>query len=233
MQGLIVFVVIVLISAGIGAVSQVLKNQQQAEQARAARARARTRNQRMERDDDDRDDRDESDGRRRDAVGARNQRAKLIAFLKRLNDFAKKERAANPSLAPPSRRQPVPVARPARPLRHLQQLRRLLAPPTIAASPRRNKNVKPTPKATEAKRRAETQAERPCQPHVNPTLRQHQGCHSVRCFLQVLARPIQSPKVRSLVLSLRQQRAAHNRPSSRIVLSPCSARRTVWQRRSS
>ncbi len=41
MNGLIVFVVIVVLSAIIGAVSQVLKNQQQAEQqARAARARA-------------------------------------------------------------------------------------------------------------------------------------------------------------------------------------------------
>lgn len=40
MNGLVVFVIIVILSAIIGAVSQVLKNQQQAEQTRAARARA-------------------------------------------------------------------------------------------------------------------------------------------------------------------------------------------------
>ena len=40
MNALIVFIVIVVLSAIIGAVSQVLKNQQQAEQARAARVRA-------------------------------------------------------------------------------------------------------------------------------------------------------------------------------------------------
>lgn len=44
MNALIVFIVIVVLSAIIGAVSQVLKNQQQAEQARAARARAANRN---------------------------------------------------------------------------------------------------------------------------------------------------------------------------------------------
>lgn len=43
MEGLIIFVVIVLLSTAIGAVSQVLKGQQQAEQARAARARANAR----------------------------------------------------------------------------------------------------------------------------------------------------------------------------------------------
>jgi hypothetical protein len=44
-NGLIIFIVIVVLSAIIGAVSQVLKNQQQAEQARAARARAAVRNE--------------------------------------------------------------------------------------------------------------------------------------------------------------------------------------------
>src|SRR5947207_573756 len=50
MNGLIVFVVIVVLSAVIGAVSQVLKNQQQAEQARAARARAANRGGDADRD---------------------------------------------------------------------------------------------------------------------------------------------------------------------------------------
>ena len=166
MNGLIIFVVIVLISAAIGAVSQVLKNQQQAEQARAARARARARNQRNERDDDERDERDEDDGRRRDAPGARNQPSEIDRFLEEIERLRKKG-GGGPPVAKPAQPRPAPVppppvVRPARPVPPPPApVAKASRPADDRSFPEAKQKRQTNAQATEARRRAETQAERP------------------------------------------------------------------------
>jgi hypothetical protein len=90
MNGLIVFVVIVVLSAIIGAVSQVLKNQQQAEQTRAARNRAANRTN----GDDRREGRAASD---------------IDRFLEEIDKLRRKSAAGG--IAPPPAAPVAPVAR--------------------------------------------------------------------------------------------------------------------------
>jgi hypothetical protein len=97
MNGLIVFVVIVVLSAVIGAVSQVLKNQQQAEQARAARARAANRGGDA--------DRDRREGR---------SSGDIDRFLEEIDKLRRKSAAGGkaepPSAAPVAKRATRPTA---------------------------------------------------------------------------------------------------------------------------
>lgn len=121
MNALIVFIVIVVLSAIIGAVSQVLKNQQQAEQARAARVRAVNRA----------GGEDRPEGR---------ASSDIDRFLEEIDKLRRKSAAggaapspAAPVVAPVARRPNRPVAPPAVPTVEPARKPRVAGDPTFAA----------------------------------------------------------------------------------------------------